>query len=127
MAVLKGSIKSDRHNTKLSTKKISVSVSRDDTEQTQGIHGSIDTNHINTKITSTHLSADLNRGVPVPVEPQIDNVTLVKDAANVLELNPILNGNYLIVETLNDRNNIPKGLLKCGTLVKVNRTKILYE
>ena len=57
----------------------------------------------------------------------IDNKTIVLNDNNQISLNQILNANYLIVDTVAQRDAIPRELLKKGTLVKIDSTGIVYR
>lgn len=59
--------------------------------------------------------------------PEVDNATIVINDENKIALNQILNANYLVVDTIEDRDAIPKELLKKGTLVRVDSTSIVYR
>lgn len=57
----------------------------------------------------------------------VDGTSIVLTEDDKYTLSQYLKGGYLVVQTISERNTIPTALLKRGSLVKVNETKIVYE
>ena len=61
------------------------------------------------------------------IQHSIDGNTIVLDEDLKFALNDFLRGGYLVVETVQERDQIPTSLLKRGSLVKVSSSDIVYE